>query len=181
MFNAETLGFAAAGWFGKMFVDKPGASTWAFKTLASIEADVLTTSEDTALEDKNANTYSSLWGRNVTWEGRAADGSFVDVTIFIDWLTAEITARMIDALANAKKIPYTDKGIAIIKSEVLSALKMGARAGGIDVDSPMTVDAPLVADIDTSDRAARRLPGVTFSARGAGAIHGVDITGVITF
>jgi hypothetical protein len=181
LFNGETLGFAAMAWCGKMFVDKPGASTWAFKTLATVAADVLTTSEDAALEDKNANTYSSLWGRNVTWEGRAADGSFIDVTVFIDWLTAEMTARMIDAFANAKKIPYTDKGIAIIKAEVLAALKLGAKAGGIDPDSPMGVDAPLVADIDPTDRAARRLPDVTFFARGAGAIHGVDISGVITF
>lgn len=181
LWNNATLGFAAAAWMGKMFTTKPGEATWAYKTLATVDADDLTTTEDSALEDKNVNTYSPLWGRNVTWEGKAADGSFIDATVFVDWLTAEITARMIDAFANAKKIPYTDKGIAIIKGEVLAALKLGAKAGGIDPDSPMLVDAPLVADIDAADRAARRLPDVTFQVRGAGAIHGVDITGVITW
>ena len=64
---------------------------------------------------------------------------------------------------------------------VLAAL--GARHGltGVLAADPVPiVQAPLVADIDPADKAARILPDITFQATLAGAIHKLVITGVLS-
>ena len=69
----------------------------------------------------------------------------------------------------------------LIASEIYAVLQQGVAVGGLlpgdgaDIPAP-TVIVPKVADQDPLDRAARHFPGITASARLAGAIHSTEIS-----
>ena len=171
--------FAGAGWLGRMLTHVPGASTWAFKSIAGASVSTLTETQITNLKAKSANFYTTVGGANITQDGVSSGAEFADTTVFVDWLRARITERIFALLVNSAKIPYTDASVDLFKSEIYAQLNQGVRAGGL-VDGTLVVDAPLVADVAAQDRAARLLPDVAFSARLAGAIHSVDIRGNLT-
>ena len=117
---------------------------------------------------------------NVTTFGITASGEYVDITRFIDWLDARIKERIFGVLANNAKVPYTDAGVDLMRGQVLAQLQQGITAGGLAADPAPTVQAPLVADIDPADKANRNLPDITFQATLAGAIHQLEISGVLS-
>ncbi len=179
LFSEEegNLSYAGAAWAGKMLPTDPGKATWAFKSLAGITADDLTSSETSAIDGKTANHYTTIGGVNITRKGYSASGEFIDVTIFVDWLTARIEERLYAILVNRPKLPYTDASVDLVKAEVLAQLQQGIEVGGLASDPAPLVDAPLVADVDDADKADRLLPDVTFQATLAGAIHAITVTG----
>lgn len=158
----------------------PGQDTWKFKRLAGIAADTLDEGQIAAAWGKNANVYTSLAGVPITQNGTAADGSFWDVTRFIDWLKSEIEVRIYAALVNLQKIPYTDKGVAVITGIIKGALQDGINVGGLSASPEPIVTAPKVADVDVISRGSRLLPNVFFQATLAGAIHSVTIQGTVS-
>jgi hypothetical protein len=171
---------AAAAWLGKQLPTTPGSTTWKFKTLATVAVSPLTTGAIANADGDNCNTYTEAGGINITAEGVMASGEFIDVTRFIDWLTARISENVYRALAVNDKIPYTNSGIQAIVSEVEGVLRQGVTNGGLDGDEPLTVTAPLASEVDSNDRASRLLPDVRFIATLAGAIHKVVINGTVT-
>jgi hypothetical protein len=186
LFNGnDTFSYAGAAWMGGRFPFQPGSYTWAFKTLGGVKADDLTPSQQTALENKRINTYTTIASVDVTLKGITAGGEFLDITQFIDWLKSEIQVRVFGRMANLPKIPFTDLGVDIIVNEVKGALSAGVRVGGLDPGDGKDIaapdaSAPAVADVDTIDRANRHLPDVKFSGRLAGAIHDLDINGTLS-
>lgn len=176
----ELLSYSGAAWMAKQFAGaNPGSDTWAYKTLASVTVDELTTSERSAILDKNGNVYNPVSGINVTEKGKSGSGEYFDVTRFVDWLRAEIQFRVFSALVNNSKIPYTDVGIDAIVAIIDGALKFGVTRGGL-VAGTTQVLAPKVADIPSATKASRRLEDITFSGTLAGAIHELDIAGTVT-
>ncbi len=171
---------ADAAWFGRMLPLDPGSATWKFKTLAGVDSIVLTETEIGFIQAKHGNWYVQVGGVNITQEGWTPAGEFVDVTVGSDWLTARLQERVFGQLVNRDKIPFTDQGVALIVSEVFAQLEEGIAAGFLSADPKPVVTAPLVADVSSTDRAARLLPDVTFSATLAGAIHSTEITGTIS-
>ena len=126
----------------------------------------------------------------VTQNGKVAAGEWIDVIRFRDWLQEEITVNVFNALINRDKIPYTDEGIAVIEAQIRKALQLGVRRGGIAPDEydedgntnlGYTVEVPLAASISANQKASRVLNDVKFTARLAGAIHVVKITGSLTY
>jgi hypothetical protein len=101
------------------------------------------------------------------------------VTRFVDWLQARLRERLIGLLANNAKVPFTDAGIALVVAEIRAQLQQGVAVGGLAESPAFTISAPLASDVSSVDRAARTLPDVTFSARLAGAIHAIELTGNI--
>lgn len=170
----------AAAWAGERLPGDPGSDTWAFKALAGITVYTLTDSQRAALDAKNCNYYLDAGGLSLTYPGKSAAGEYLDVTRFVDWLKARMGERLLAAQANNDKIPFTDAGIAIIVSEVRAQLEDGVQVGGIADDPKFTVSYPRASEVSSVDRAARILSGVTFSARLAGAIHTLTITGNVT-
>jgi hypothetical protein len=169
----------AAGWLGRCLPATPGSITWKFKTLNTVSASVLTTAEIGYADAKNCNTYTTVGGQNMMAEGVMASGEFIDVTRFIDWLTARIKENVFRALKVNDKIPYTDSGIQAITAEIDGVLRQGVFNGGINGDEEIIVTAPLAADVDANDRAGRLLPDIEFLATLAGAIHKVVIAGKV--
>lgn len=172
--------FIDAGWLGKMLPEDPGSATFKFKTIAGATVDNLSASESTAAKNKNANTYELIGGVNITAEGVVASGEFIDIIIGIDWLQARIEERVYAKLVQLKKIPFTDAGVAIIENELRAQLKQGVAVGLLAADPEFTVTVPKVADVSPANKALRYLPGITFAATLAGAVHKTQIRGTVS-
>ena len=119
-----------------------------------------------------------------------AAGEWIDVIRFRDWLAEEIKVNVMNLLVNHDKVPYTDAGIASIEGQVRAALTLGQQRGGIapteytadgQTNLGFTVSVPLSSSISANQKASRILNDVKFTARLAGAIHVVNITGSLTY
>lgn len=163
---------------GKMFGGyEPGAATWAYKTLAGVPVDLLTPAQITTALGKNCNVYTAIAGVNVLQMGKVASGEFADVIHGLDWLKARIQQLVFTPLANTAKVPYTNAGIEVIASAVRTALQEGVASSLL---SSFTVTAPQVSEVSSADRGNRILPNVNFTAVLAGAVHTVEVDGVVT-
>ncbi len=169
----------AAGVMGSRLPAIPGSDTWALKRIPGVASYALTSSQATAIRNKNGNTYTVIAGAAVTWEGTSGAGEFMDIVRFVDWLQARMQERIFTILINLPKLPYTDPSVKLILNEILSQLGDGVRAGGL-VDGTCTATGPLVASVSIADRARRRLPDLFFSGRLAGAVHTLVIVGSVT-
>lgn len=171
----------ATAWEGVELPQDPGSSTYKFDTLATIPTYELTTGEQTFLEGKNGNHYQEVAGVAITSEGKMAGGEWIDITVFLDWLTARIKEEAFRAFAANPKIPFTDLGIQTLGGTTEDVLKEGGRRGGIDPNGavPITVTLPRAAEVSAADKQARSLT-YTFAATLAGAIHKTTINGTVT-
>lgn len=190
IYNADvTNDYADAAYLGRILPYDPGTYTAMFKRLAGITIDDLTPTQSTNARDKNFNVYEEIGDASIAREGVVSSGEFIDVIIFIDWLAAEITTNVYSALVNNLKVPYTDAGITLIENGVIQALQVGQNRGGI---SPHAFDSddlriggfstsvPALENVSSVDKANRTLNDVTFVAYLAGAIHAVQINGIVT-
>jgi hypothetical protein len=180
IYHPKVAAFADAAWGGKMLPEDPGSETWKFKTLAGVPAVKFTETHLVNLQAKYCNWYETVAGVNITQEGKVSGNEWIDVIRFRDWLEARIGERIFGRLTTSKKVPFTDHGVTTIVGDVTAQLAEGIRVGGLAKDPEPTVTAPKVADISVLDRANRHLPDVEFSARLAGAIHTLDISGVVS-
>lgn len=180
MYHANLGEHAGAAWAGQCLPLDPGSETWAYKTLASISADTLTATQRGFVEAKNANHYTTVAGNNITRYGLTSAGEYIDVTRFVDWVQARIQEEVFGLLINNIKVPYTDKGVAMVKGKILGVLRAGVAVGGLAEDPAPAVFAPLVADVSSLDKANRLLPDVTFTATLAGAVHTLQISGTLS-
>jgi hypothetical protein len=180
LYSGQLLSHSAAAWLGEGLPWPPGSSSWKFKTLAGITADALTAGQQANAKAKNANTYVTVEGVNITQEGWSASGEFIDVTHGLDWLRAEIKFRVYAKFVNERKTPYTDAGVASVLSVIDGALKDAVRATILAADPAPYSLAPKVSEIDPTVRATRLLPDITFSGTLAGAVHATQITGTLS-
>ena len=169
-----------AAWLGRVLPLDPGSETWKFKTLSGVNPVTSTSTHRVNLRAKKANTYQTVAGRNITWEGSMCDGDFIDTTRGIDWLEDDMTKAVFAALARADKIPYTNAGVALIENEIRGSLNRAVAAGILSDDPAPVITVPKVADVAQNDRALRLLPDVKWSGTLQGAIHKVEISGVIS-
>ena len=174
---AATSGWLAAGILGNRLPVDPGSDTWAYKTIAGVSALAVSDTQHGAVLAKKANTYEVVAGIAITFPGKVSDDEWVDVVRGLDWFRARLQERLFGLLAGAAKIPFTDNGIDLVRSAVLAQLKEGIRVSLFDGAVKPTISAPAASAVDSTDRSNRNLPSVTFSARLAGAIHTVDVTG----
>lgn len=182
--------YLEAGIMARCFAIEPGSETWANKVLSGLTADNLTETEYLAVSGKNGNTFETFRNKSITQNGKVAGDEWIDVIRFRDWLQEEITVNVFNLLINSDKVPYTDAGIALIENQIRQALLLGQRRGGIapteyDEDNNenlgFTIEMPLAANIPANTKAQRLLEDVKFTARLAGAIHVVEITGSFTY
>ncbi len=169
-----------SGWGGGQLPTDPGSITWAFKSISGVIPSVLTPTQDTNLKNKNVNRYTTVNSNNITLDGKMAGGEFIDVVRGIDFITARLQEAVFAELVNLPKIPFTDLGIAIVENAVKGVLQLGVSQDIFAADPEPVVTVPLKADVSTTDVANRLLPDVNFTATLAGAIHAVEIAGVVT-
>lgn len=186
---AETE-FLDAAIMSRVFSIAPGGDDWANKKLAGVSTDTINETEFNALKNKNISTFEKFRNVSITQTGKVAAGEWIDIIRFRDWLAEEIKTNVFYLLINSDKVSYTDGGIAAIESVIRKALEDGQAAGGIapdeyDEDGNLNLGyvlaMPLAANITSNQKASRILEGVSFTARLAGAIHVVNITGSFTY
>jgi hypothetical protein len=175
--DAVTIG---AAMLGKNLPKDPGSITWKFKTLATIPFVEYTPGEKSALANKNIERYIRIAGNNLTCDGKTSSGEFIDITRFVDFIRVRLQENIFFRLKNADKVPFTDPGIAIIENEVRGVMQLGISVGGFAADPAPEVTVPLAADVSINDKANRLLPDVKFNATLAGAIHELEVRGVVT-
>lgn len=182
--------YLEAGVMARCFAIEPGGETWENKVLSGLTADNLKETEYLAISGKNGNTFETFRNKSITQNGKVAGDEWIDVIRFRDWLQEEISVNVFNLLINSDKVPYTDAGIALVENQIRQALLLGQRRGGIapteyDEDNNenlgFTIEMPLAANIPANTKAQRLLEDVNFTARLAGAIHVVEITGSFTY
>lgn len=182
--------YASLALMAECFCYDPGSETFAFKHLATIVPSRISTTDKTVLENNNITTYLRYAGKNITQGGKVLGGEWIDVIRFRDWLKLDMQTNVFNALRQNKKLPFTDDGITVIENAIEATLKKGVQVGGISPDyydedgvlTPgYTITVPLASSLSEAQRKSRKLTGIKWTARLAGAIHAVEIEGYLTF
>ena len=186
----EANAYANVAFACAWLANRSGSETAAFKAIAGIKAGDFSATEITNLDNGRCNYINEIGGKIVTMLGKTLAGEWCDIIRFRDWLKNDIQVAVANIFLTTPKVPYTDAGIALIQNAIETSLRRGQENGGImeneyDDDGNETVGfvvrVPAANSIPDSDKAARRLTGITFSARLAGAIHFASITGTVSY
>jgi hypothetical protein len=179
-----------AAWAARVFTIQPGAETWALKGLASITASTLTATQRNTVFTKGGNAFEQYQTSvSRTNPGKVAAGEWIDVIRFRDWLKDTIQVNMVQMMINRDKVPYTDAGIQLCVNNLRKSLQEGQNVGGIAPDEldengetvpGFVITYPRSVDVSSSIKASRVL-SLGFTARLAGAIHVVEITGNLAY
>ncbi len=176
--------WAGLGWMAGMLPFKPGAGTWEFRTIPGVTVSVLTDAQQTAIKNKYGAYYVVVAGVNSTLNSKTGSGQFWDITVYLDKLHAGIQQRafsLMKAMSDiGSKVPFTDKGAAMLVGEVKAELADGVKVGALRADPAPIVTAVKVADVSTTDRALRNFPDISFSAELAGAVHSAEHFGTLS-
>lgn len=176
-YSEDQENYPECGWIGTRLALDPGSATWMFSTIKTATADTLSTTESGTIRGFEANTYETFASRNIMREGTVPSGEYVDIIIGIDYIRQRLREDIFETLANAKKVPYTDAGVAIIEAAVRARLNDAVNKG---ILASFTVTVPKVAAISSANKSARLLPDVEFDGILAGAIHKVEVRGRVS-
>lgn len=167
--------------FGALLPLTPGTYTATFKNLPTIQVDALQDTEATNIEAKNGMWYRTIGGTNITYEGKTGFGEFIDIPISIDYIGQQIQYAVFGPLVVSPKVPYVDRGIAVIVGAVQNTLNDNVESAGspkMFASNPAPVAfGPKVKSVSSADKSARRLRNVGFSGTLSGAIQGVILQG----
>lgn len=187
--NAATE-YPDAAWAGRVFTIQPGAETWALKSLASVTPSPLTSTQKQTVVNKGGNAFEFYQAQiALTNPGKVAAGEWIDVIRFRDWLKDTIQVNMVQMMINRDKVPYTDAGIQLCVNNLRKSLQEGQNVGGIAPDEldannntvpGFVITYPRSVELAPSIKASRTL-SLGFTARLAGAIHVVEITGALAY
>lgn len=176
-YHRDPAAFFDAGLLGACLPFDPGSETWAFKTVAGVATFPMTATHRANIVARNANSYEQVAGLNISFNGMLGNGTFIDFRRAADALQDDMSKAVFAALKANPKLPYTDQGIAVIKSVMTGSLLRFVAVGFLMPD--FTVRVPKVADVSSADKAARVLNNCTFTATSQGAVHKDNITGGI--
>jgi uncharacterized protein DUF3383 len=174
----------ATALMGQRFTAVPGSDTWAHKSVVGVPVTKLSATEEGFLRGKNVNYYLEIFGNGNTLWGTVAGGDYVDIVRGIDHLYARIQEAVIGYFQANERVPYTNKGAQALRGVVQGVLDKQA-APPINFLTSESPNAPVctvpdVNTVDAADKVARKLPDVEFSGKCTGAIHLVDIRGVVS-
>lgn len=187
--NAATE-YPDAAWAGRVFTIQPGGETWALKGLASVTPSPLTATQRQTVINKGGNTFEFYQAQvALTNPGKTAAGEWIDVIRFRDWLKDTIQVNMVQMMINRDKVPYTDQGIQLCVNNLRKSLQEGQKVGGIAPDELDAAGATVPGFILTYPRSvelassikASRILDIGFTARLAGAIHVVNVSGALAY
>lgn len=177
--------YAAAALVGETAGRVAGSFTYKFKTLKGVAPENLTDSEIDAFHKAGAFGYVTKAGDDVTTEGISQSGEYIDLTDSIDFVVQNIEYRIQKVLNNTAKVPYDDRGIALLEAATTSALQDAAVNGIIatlaDGSYDYTVSFAARSATTEADRAARQYKYGSFKFSVAGAIHDADVYGEVTY
>lgn len=179
-YHQDPSAMFSAAWMGRCLPTQPGSETWFGKRLLDLAPVNLTTTYQLHLTNKNANSFWTVAGVNITFNGQTSDGDFIDIQRGIDWLDQDMSIGIFTALITNDKVPYTDDGVQIIVAEIIASMKRAATNGilvPLSANPATYLTIPKVADADPANKAKRILAGLAFDGTFQGAIHKVLLNG----
>lgn len=184
--------YIALAMMAKCFGYDPGSETWGLKPLAGVYPCKLSTSMKAYCDDNNVTYFTTYASKNITSSmgGKVLGNEWIDTIRFRDWLKNDMQERVFNLLVLNQKVPFTDEGITAVEGKMEEALKEGQKVGGIapteydDDDNEIpgySITVPKSADLTDTQKASRQLTGCKFTAKLAGAIQAVDISGNLVY
>lgn len=173
----------AAALVGATAAKAPGSITYKNTILKGVAPQDLTDEELKAAHMAGALTFVTKAGDNVTSEGITLSGEYIDIVDSGDYVIQQLEYEVQKTLNKAPKVPYDNKGIALLESVTVNVLQRAYQNGIIaekdDGTPDYTVKFQTRSEADPADRAVRQYLGGSFSFGLAGAIHRVEISGEI--
>jgi hypothetical protein len=189
---SPTVGdFAGASVAGRAFtVNFEGTNTTItlmYKKLPTINVANLNPTQRANMDRINCNAFLNVSGNSFFAESKMADGGYFDTVHGLAWLQNRIETDVFNLLYTSNtKVPYDDTGVTMIVAKVDQGLRQGVRNGliapgtttdGTYLEQGYVINYVPVREVSSADKGNRIYKGVSFIAVGAGAIHGVVITG----
>lgn len=162
-----------------------GSLTWKFRqNLAGITPERINKTELDAIHEAGGIAYVTKSGVPQTSEGKTVGGEYIDAVHGEHWVKATIESRIQSLLANTDKLSFDSNGIALLDAELTTVLSQAFTNGIVDMidesgEPDFTVTALQRLDLDPADIAARNYKGLSFTYRRSGAIHSVEVSGVV--
>ncbi|GBF73054.1 hypothetical protein PA598K_01339 [Paenibacillus sp. 598K] len=189
LYHPTVTNYPDAAWVGAVGSLPPGSPTWKGWTLFGIAPLDLDATELNEIHALGGNAYVTKAGVNVTSDGRAVSGEFIDLVHSQDYIVQSIKFGIQDLFNRAQdtntKISYDNTGIAQLESVVRTVLQRayinGMIADGEDGVPLYSTTFPPRSAVDPAEIAARNYPDGQFEFVLAGAIHSAAIRGVIKF
>lgn len=190
--NPDENYYISLAMMAKCFGYDPGSETWGLKPLAAVYPSKLSTAMKKYC-DENCVTYFTTYAKkNITSSmgGKVLGNEWIDTIRFRDWLQNDMQERVFNLLVLNQKVPFTDEGITAIEGKMEESLKEGQKVGGIapteydDDDNEIpgyTISVPSSAGMSDAEKASRQLTGCKFTAKLAGAIQVVNISGNLVY
>jgi hypothetical protein len=182
VYHPDNAAFVDAAFFGATFPYSPGKIDFKFRNLKGVASVPLDGTQIDNAKAKNANFYTTYGDTAITAEGKNAAGEFIDITRDRDAFAAALQADIFTLRAQTPRLPYTDNGIARLKSTTLA---VGQRFTETDNDPNFLVagsfwiNFPRAASVSSTDKGNRKYTA-RFGGKIAGAIYAVDMVGEIT-
>ena len=175
VYHANSAEYLMAAWIGDQLPYDPGVSDWAFKTMAGVSTEILTSAQDDYIRAKNCNVYVLIAGIASTYAGQCAKAArYIDDQRFIDWQDTQIALDYMTLRAQALKIPRTLAGYQMVEGTINGSLAKGVKAGGI-VPGTAAVTMPLPSDASAGDIASRTITGIVASYTLAGSVNNIQV------
>jgi hypothetical protein len=169
-----------AALMGRCLPLDPGSYTFALKSLALVDTVDMTSTQRANIVAKDGNSYEEVAGLGTTFDGKTGDGEYLDTRIGLDWLEDDMAKEVFGIKLANNKVPYTNKGIAMIEGGMRASLTRATKRGILDEEVGFTITTPKVADVSDANITARLLPDMKFSGRIAGAVHKSQLRGSVT-
>lgn len=193
LIHDDAANFPEAAWAGLCLPQEIGSITWKWKTPTGAKASGFTPAQLQEIRDKNGQTLSKRSGVIYSDEGITTGGEYIDVIMSRDYVKARLSENLFAMNIRLPKISMDNSGMSLIESALREVFNECGERGIIakaesEEDKAKSdegvymykVNVPLRHEIPVNDRAARKVPGITFSFTIAGAVHSYDIDGVIT-
>lgn len=179
-YKGDNSVFPEAALIGCIAPAEAGTETVLYKQVKSIVPDNIGSQMKKVLDDKNYTFFTTVHKKDITMgASKVGFGEWVDVMYATCWLDARLAERIFGVVLNSGKIPYTNKGLEKIAAEVRAVLSEARDIGILADDSPIVVNVPDATLLSSVKRNSRVADGITFEARLAGAIHKVQVNGVV--
>lgn len=178
-YHQDPTDYVGEGLAANMSVALPGSKTAKFEEVQGSRPSSITLTELNELHKDNGYSYIRSKGRNYISEGKTMDGSYLDIVLGSYFIKFRLEEALFLLAVNNGKIPYSDRGIAMLVAEVEAILKTATRQGIIleeDGKGVYNITALRRNEMLKNDVANRVYDGITVEAVVAGAIHNATIT-----
>ena len=162
LFHLSGGEYAWSAWCGQQLPQPVGSQIWAFKNLAGVTPDALTTSQITAIQAKNGNCYTVTASYSHMYAGIAADGNQIDQIRGLDYINSQIQINMFNLLVQ-NKVTISKLGQQQIYSALSSVLILHGEDKTILEKGSTAVTVPKPENVPAPDRAAGIYSGITWS------------------